>query len=310
MKPVLFSHESAHKHQVPQGHPERPQRMQALLSVLQERDDKWHLLRAPRASRPQLQLVHRESYLDWIYGQADVAEDEEHLVRLDPDTWAGPDSLEAALRGAGAACAGIDSLMTDGVLRVFSAMRPPGHHAEPDRAMGFCLFSNAAIAAEYARDEYGLNRIAVLDFDVHHGNGTQAAFYEDGDLFYASSHQMPLYPGTGDVNERGRGNIFNYPLAAGAGGPEFLAAWRDILLPAVRASKPELIIISAGFDAHRADPLAGLTVDTEDFADLTGDIVRLAEETSKGRILSLLEGGYDLNALAQSCAVHLDKLSG
>ena len=310
MKPVLFSHESAHKHQVPQGHPERPQRMKALLSVLDERDDKWHLLRAPRASRPQLQLVHRESYLDWIYGQADVAEDEEQLVRLDPDTWAGPDSLEAALRGAGAACAGIDSLMTDGVLRVFSAMRPPGHHAEPDRAMGFCLFSNAAIAAKYAREKYGLNRIAVLDFDVHHGNGTQAAFYDDGDLFYASSHQMPLYPGTGDVNETGCGNIFNHPLAAGAGGLEFLAAWRDILLPAMRASLPELIIISAGFDAHRADPLADLTVDTQDFAALTCDIIRLAEETSNGRILSLLEGGYDLNALSQSCAVHLDILSG
>jgi acetoin utilization deacetylase AcuC-like enzyme len=149
----------------------------------------------------------------------------------------------------------------------------------------------------------------VLDFDVHHGNGTQAAFYGDGDLYYASTHQMPLYPGTGAADERGCGNIFNYPLAAGAGGAEFLSGWRDVLLPAMLAAQPELIIISAGFDAHRADPLATLNVNTADFATLTDDIIRLAEETSEGRILSLLEGGYDLTALADSCAVHLDRLS-
>lgn len=194
-------------------------------------------------------------------------------------------------------------------LRVFSAMRPPGHHAEPEKAMGFCLFSNAAIAAEYARKTYNLTRIAVLDFDVHHGNGTQAAFYGDGDLYYASTHEMPLFPGTGAADETGCGNIFNHPLAAGAGGAEFLTGWRDVLLPAMLAAKPDLIIISAGFDAHRADPLATLTVETDDFAALTDDIIQLAEETSEGRILSLLEGGYDLTALANSCAVHLDRLS-
>ena len=309
MHPILFTHQSAEKHQVPRGHPERPERMQALGPILAERATIWQSEIAPEARHEQLQLVHPDSYLNWIYEQAGAVKDAENLVSLDPDTWAGPDSLTAARRGAGAACAGVDRLMGGESLRVFSAMRPPGHHAEPVKAMGFCLFSNAAIAAEYARKTYNLTRIAVLDFDVHHGNGTQAAFYGDGDLYYASTHEMPLYPGTGAADETGCGNIFNHPLAAGAGGAEFLAAWRDVLLPAMLAAKPNLIIISAGFDAHRADPLATLTVETDDFAALTDDIIQLAEETSEGRILSLLEGGYDLTALANSCAVHLDRLS-
>ena len=309
MRPILFTHDSAQKHQVPEGHPERPERMQALSPILAERATTWHSETAPEAGHEQLQLVHPDSYLHWVYEQAANVQDADKPVNLDPDTWIGPDSLTAARCGVGATCAGVDRLMTGKSVRVFSAMRPPGHHAEPDKAMGFCLFSNAAIGAEYARKTYGLTRVAVLDFDVHHGNGTQAAFYGDGDLYYASTHQMPLYPGTGAADERGYGNIFNYPLAAGAGGTEFLSGWRDVLLPAMLAAQPELIIISAGFDAHRADPLATLNVNTADFATLTDDIIRLAEETSEGRILSLLEGGYDLTALADSCAVHLDRLS-
>ena len=192
----------------------------------------------------------------------------------------------------------------------FSAMRPPGHHAEPDKAMGFCLFSNAAIAAEYARDRHGLERVAVLDFDVHHGNGTQAAFWDKKGLIYASSHQLPFYPGTGEAAERGvHDNIFNHPMAEGDDGADLLAAWTEHLLPAVLAESPELIIISAGFDAHKRDPLGGMAVDVESFGLLTLRIMELAQQAASGRILSLLEGGYDLESLTDSAANHLHCLA-
>ena len=233
----------------------------------------------------------------------------DRLYQLDGDTYAGPDSLEAGLRGAGGACFLVDQVMRQGG-NGFSAMRPPGHHAEPDRAMGFCLFSSAAIAARHAQDAHGAGRVAVLDFDVHHGNGTQAAFWDHKDLFYASSHQMPLYPGTGAADEGGaHNNIFNLPFAAGTCGADILAGWRDHLLPAVAGARPDLIIISAGFDAHKDDPLGGLGMSTDDFAALTRDIAELAADCCGGRFISVLEGGYNLDALGASVLAHLSVLA-
>ena len=203
----------------------------------------------------------------------------------------------------------VDQVMGDGGVG-FSAMRPPGHHAEPDRAMGFCLFSSAAIAARYAQTEYGAERVAVLDFDVHHGNGTQAAFWDQPDLLYASSHQMPLYPGTGAANERGaHDNIFNLPFAEGTGGAEILSGWREQLLPAIADGHPDLIVISAGFDAHEDDPLGGLKMTADDFHALTRAISDLAAGCCGRRIVSVLEGGYELNALGASVLAHLQVLA-
>jgi acetoin utilization deacetylase AcuC-like enzyme len=214
----------------------------------------------------------------------------------------------AARRAAGAAVAGVDAVCRGEVRRVFCATRPPGHHAEPGRPMGFCLFANAAVAARHAQAAHGLTRIAVVDFDVHHGNGTQACFETDATLFYASSHQSPCYPGTGEAEETGVGNIVNAPLPPGADGAAFRTAWRDILLPALDHFAPELLVISAGFDAHARDPLAQLRVREADFAWLTEALCSLADRHCKGRLVSLLEGGYDLDALASSAASHVRAL--
>jgi len=213
------------------------------------------------------------------------------------------------LRAAGGACAAVDAVMQGHAQNAFAAIRPPGHHAEPDRAMGFCLFNNAAIAACHARAKWGVTRVAVLDFDVHHGNGTQAMFQSDKNLFYASSHQSPCYPGTGHPHETGTaGNIVNAPLPPGADSAAFRAAWARIILPALDTFAPELVIISAGFDAHRADPLAQLRVETPDYAWLTRELLRIAEAHAGGKIVSVLEGGYDLTALADAAAAHVREL--
>ncbi len=250
-------------------------------------------------------LAHPESHVRLLEKTSPT----EGFAFLDSDTVMSPGSLDAALRAVGAATMAVDKVMMGETAAAFVAMRPPGHHAEPDRPMGFCLFSNIAIAAKYARSHHGVGKVAVLDFDVHHGNGTQKVFENDRNLLFASSHQMPLYPGTGTAGERGCGNIFNAPLSAGDGGRELLAVWRKKLLPAILEEKPELILVSAGFDAHRADPLAGLNVETEDFRELTLEIAELADKTSNGRIISMLEGGYDLAALGESVAAHLEALS-
>jgi acetoin utilization deacetylase AcuC-like enzyme len=230
---------------------------------------------------------------------------DDRFTQIDADTFYSPGSREAVLRAAGGACAAVDAVMEGWAKAAFVAMRPPGHHAEADRAMGFCLFNNAAIAAHHARARWGLARIAVVDFDVHHGNGTQDIFQADRDLFYASSHQHPCYPGTGMAYERGVGNIVNAPLPPGAGGPEFRAAWSDIIIPRLAAFAPELLIISAGFDAHAADPLAQLRLREADFAWVTAALLAVADAHCPGRVVSLLEGGYDLAALASSAATHV-----
>jgi len=303
--------DSASRHQTPQGHPEQPLRHGAIMSSCASHiQEKWTKRQAPKASYDQLCLIHSPAYVETLMQELQTkAISTERLHKIDADTYAGPDSLDAALRGAGGACVLVDQVMSDGGVG-FSAMRPPGHHAEPDRAMGFCLFSSAAIAARYAQTEYGAERVAVLDFDVHHGNGTQAAFWEQPDLLYASSHQTPLYPGTGAADERGaHDNIFNLPFAEGTGGPEILAGWREQLLPAIAAGHPDLIIISAGFDAHEDDPLGGLNMTTSDFNTLTRLISELAASCCGGRIVSVLEGGYELNALGASVLAHLQVLA-
>ena len=261
---------------------------------------------APGIDPALLHLVHPSALVDHVL--APMKDDERRWI--DGDTVMSAGSAEAALRAAGAVCDAIDSVMAGEIDNAFCAVRPPGHHAEPGRAMGFCLFNNVAVGALYAREKHALGRIAVVDFDVHHGNGTQAAFETDGDLFYASTHQWPLYPGTGAPGETGVGNIVNVPLAAGSGSAEFRYAMSENVLPALEAFRPDMILVSAGFDAHRDDPLAGLKFCTEDYGWATARLSEIADGLCGGRLVSALEGGYDLSALADSVAVHVGALAG
>ena len=294
---ALFTHPDCLLHQPPSGHPERPERLAAILAAL-ETPEFASLDRrlAPLAEPDALVRVHHAAY---VRGLLDATPAPDGMVPLDADTWLGPGTLNAALRAAGGAMAAIDSVLDGSASHAFVATRPPGHHAEPDRAMGFCLFNTVAVAALHARARHHLARIAVLDFDVHHGNGTQAMFWSDPDLFYASTHQSPCYPGTGAVTERGvAGNIHNRPLPPGSGTTAFRTAWTS-LLEQLAAFAPDLVILSAGFDAHRDDPLAALTLTEPDFAWLAARIAPL------GRTVSVLEGGYDIDALASSTAAWL-----
>ena len=260
---------------------------------------------APLATRDQVSLVHPAYFVDAVLKAVPA----EGFASLDPDTHLSPGSGEAALRAAGAVVTGVDRVMAGKARNVFCAVRPPGHHAEPTRAMGFCLFNNVAIGAQHARARHGLKRVAVVDFDVHHGNGTQVMFEEDGDLFFASSHQMPLYPGSGRPNEQGRAfNIVNVALDPGSGSHEFRQAWDNTVLPKLDAFKPEFILISAGFDAHRRDPLANLNLVEADYAWATDRICAIAKDRCQGRVVSTLEGGYDLQALAASASAHVKAL--
>jgi len=305
---VIITHEVAGLHQVPISHPERPARYPAVMNAVDKVAGAEKRFEAPQVDRNLLSLVHEGAYLDSIFDTIHAGE-AQPLTQLDQDTWAGAFSLDASLRAVGGACLAVDMVLDKQARAAFSAMRPPGHHAEPDKPMGFCLFSSAAIAAEHARKAWGLERVAVLDFDVHHGNGTQAAFWSKPDLYYASSHQMPLFPGSGEASETGEhNNIFNYPLSQGDTGEALLAAWTETLLPRIAAAQPELIIVSAGFDAHKRDPLGGLEVDVDSFAELTLRIADLADSTSCGGVVSLLEGGYDLEALTDCTAAHLESL--
>ncbi len=303
---TIITHPVFARHRTPMGHPERADRIRHVWSVLDDDFADLDRLDADIAPADAIARVHGPRYMDFIAAQE--PQDDIALTPLDPDTHMSSHSLEAGLRAAGGAMQCVDHVMTGRSTRAFLAARPPGHHAEPDTPMGFCLFSSAAIAAQHARATYGLTRVAVLDFDVHHGNGTQAAFWDDGDLTFASSHQMPLYPGSGARAETGVGNIHNAPMRAGDNGANVITAWRDTLLPAVAAARPELIIISAGFDAHADDPLGGLNMQAEDFATLTTMIRHLAEDHADGRVVSLLEGGYNLTALQDSVRAHLTAL--
>ncbi|MBX6373861.1 MAG: histone deacetylase family protein [Acetobacteraceae bacterium] len=307
MSVLLLTHRACLDHDPGPYHPECPDRLRAVLRALDD-EEFAGLIRgeAPQATVEQLCRVHPRNYVDAILA---IRPEPDDRVALDGDTLMSWGSAEAALRAAGAACAAVDAVMKGEVRRAFCAVRPPGHHAEPARPMGFCLFSNAAIAARHAQAVHGVERVAVLDFDVHHGNGTQAVAETDETLFYGSSHQWPLYPGTGDPRERGvAGNVVNATLQPGADGEAFRAAWRDRILPALDAFAPGLVVVSAGFDAHARDPLAQLRVREADYAWLTAELCAIAERHCRGRVVSMLEGGYDLTALAASAAAHVRAL--
>ena len=304
MTTALITHAACLEHDPGPYHPESPDRLRVVLQAL-EAPEFVPLSReeAPRATKEQLARVHPAEMIDAILA---VRPEEGDTVNIDADTVMSAGSAEAALRAAGAAVRAVDLVMRGTVLRAFAAVRPPGHHAEPTRPMGFCLFNNAAVAALHARAEHGLKRVAVVDFDVHHGNGTQALFSGDPDLFYASSHQSPFYPGTGEAWERGiANNIVNVPLRARDSSPAFRDAWAGTIIPELEAFAPELLIISAGFDAHRADPLAQLRLETEDYAWITEALLEVARKHCGGRVVSVLEGGYDLEALAACAAIHV-----
>ncbi|MGE0847829.1 MAG: histone deacetylase family protein [Flavobacteriaceae bacterium] len=305
MTTLYITHEDCLGHATPVGHPERPDRLRAVWERTSGPDfDALKREEAQEASPDMAELAHPASYVDRIRAAAP----KEGLVRVDADTSMSPGSWRAVMLGVGAAVRGVDAVLGKEADNVFCATRPPGHHAERTTAMGFCLFNNAAIAAYHAREQHGLKRVAVVDFDVHHGNGTQDIFWSDRDMFYGSTHQMPLYPGTGAVTETGVGNIFNAPLRPGAGGDHFRLAMEERILPALSAFSPELLIVSAGFDAHRRDPLAELNFVEEDFAWATRRLMEVADEACEGRVVSILEGGYDLEGLASSAAAHVREL--
>lgn len=304
MATALFTHPACLEHDTGPYHPETCERLRAVLAAL-ETPEFADLLResAPLATMEQLSRVHPREYVEAILS---IRPELGEPVQLDSDTVMSAGSAEAAARAAGGAVAGVDAVMEGWARAAFAAVRPPGHHAEPERPMGFCLFNNVAVAAMHARVRWGVQRVAVVDFDVHHGNGTQAMFAADPDLFYASSHQSPCYPGTGEAWEHGvADNIVNVPLRPRDGGPAFRAAWSGTILPALDAFAPGLLIVSAGFDAHLADPLAQLRLETPDYAWITERLVEAADRHCGGRIVSVLEGGYDLNALAASAAMHV-----
>lgn len=304
---IVFTHAACLEHRPGPHHPESPERLKAVVGALQAPEFaalEWR--DAPMGTVEQLQLIHESDYIDDIAQSAPSR----GYVPLDAgDTLMSPGSWEAVMRCVGAACAGVDAVMDGQARNVFCATRPCGHHAEPAKAMGFCIFNQAAIAAAYAYEVRRLARVAVVDFDVHHGNGTQAAFYNRPELFYASSHQSPFYPGTGARSETGVDhNIVNVPLPRGCDSAQFRAAISTLLLPALSAFAPDLLIVSAGFDAHRMDPLAGMNLEDDDFAWITRELMRIADETCDGRIVSILEGGYSLDALATSTVAHVGAL--
>ncbi|SFR89774.1 Acetoin utilization deacetylase AcuC [Dyella sp. OK004] len=301
----LYTHPSCLEHDPGPGHAESPARLRAVLQALdQDRFAAIDRVEAPRVTREQLLRVHDAAYVDRILGTVPTS----GTVRLDEDTLMSPASAEAALRAAGAAVAAVDAVMGPRGGHAFCAVRPPGHHATPDQAMGFCLFNNIAVAAAHALAEHGLKRVAIADFDVHHGNGTQDIFEREPRVLFISSHQSPLYPETGREDERGVGNVVNAPMSPGDGSYEFRELWEGALLPRLHAFKPQLVLVSAGFDAHRNDPLADLRLGTEDYAWVTSRLVDLAHTHAGGRLVSSLEGGYDLQALAASASAHVGEL--
>jgi acetoin utilization deacetylase AcuC-like enzyme len=305
MATLLYSHPSSLSHVTPEGHPERVDRIRAINQMLD--NPHFKLLTRKQAPLGRDEDILRAHSAEHLRGIRSLSP-EQDMEFLDPDTVMSPGSLEAALRAVGAATAAVDAVFRGEADNAFCALRPPGHHAESSRAMGFCLFNQIAIAAKYARERYDAERVAVIDFDVHHGNGTQEIFWSDENLFYGSTHQMPLYPGTGAVEETGVGNIFNAPLRAGDGGEQFREAMRSIILPALDSFAPDLVMISAGFDAHQADPLGSLRLTEEDFVWATLRLMEAADVHAGGRLVSVLEGGYDLRALASSVGAHVQAL--
>jgi acetoin utilization deacetylase AcuC-like enzyme len=306
MATLYITHTACLDHRTPAGHPERPDRLRAIEGALAA-DAFKPLVRveAPAAALDTIALCHPMDYVTAVQD----ATPQQGMVQIDADTSMSPGSFEAALRGAGGAVHAVDAVMTGKATNAFVAVRPPGHHAETARPMGFCLFNNAAIAARHAQRKHGAERAAIIDFDVHHGNGSQDIFWSDASVMYSSTHQMPLYPGTGAVSESGEHDtIVNAPLRAGDGGSQFRAAFETRILPRLREFKPDLVVISAGFDAHTRDPLANLNLVEADFAWATQQLMEIADKSAQGRVVSVLEGGYDLEGLAGSVAAHVTAL--
>lgn len=303
MKTALITHADCLGHATPDGHPERMARLEHVLHALAPLD--LNRVTAPLAAEDDILRIHPASYL------ADLrrSRPEQGFFQIDADTFLSPGTLDAAFRGAGAVVRAVDMVLGGEAANAFCAIRPPGHHAETDTAMGFCLFGNAALAAKHALDHHGLSRVAVVDFDVHHGNGTQELLWDEPRALFISSQQMPLWPGSGRPDETGaHGNVLNLPLAPGTGGIEMRSVWRNQAFPRLRAFRPELIVISAGFDAHVDDPLAELNWETDDFAWITAELCAIAAGVCEGRIVSTLEGGYDLTALSASARAHVQEL--
>jgi acetoin utilization deacetylase AcuC-like enzyme len=306
MTTLLLTHPECLDHQPPEGHPERAERLRAVSAALSgPRFAGLVRADAPEGSLDSAALCHHDHYIDELRHIAPST----GLMFIDGDTAMSPGTWNAALRGVGGATAAVDAVLGGEVANAFVATRPPGHHAEAARAMGFCFFNQAAIAARYAQRKYGIGRAAVVDFDVHHGNGTQDIFWADQTVMYCSSHQAPLFPGTGARSECGdHDTIVNAPLDAGAGSAGFQEAMNTLLLPRLQRFAPELIVISAGFDAHHRDPLGALDLQTEDFTWVTQQLMEIADRTAGGRVVSVLEGGYDLLGLQQGTAAHVAAL--
>jgi acetoin utilization deacetylase AcuC-like enzyme len=305
MTTLLFTHEACLDHDPGSYHPECPDRLRAVIAALEEEEFaalEWR--QAPRGDIEDIARVHPMGLIEAVLAAVPAS----GHAGIDADTVLSAGSGEAALRAVGAVCAAVDAVMAGEATNAFCAVRPPGHHAEPRRPMGFCLFNNIAIAAQRARQVYGLERAAVVDFDVHHGNGTQAMFEDNPRLFYASTHQSPLYPGTGAASETGVGNIVNVPLRPMSGTVQFQRAFNEVIFPALEEFRPDFMLISAGFDAHRSDPLAQLDLVEEDYAWVTQRLAEIAGRHCEGRLVSALEGGYDLAALASSAAAHVRAL--
>src|SRR5665213_736078 len=306
MSTLLLSHPACLEHRTPVGHPERPDRLRAIEQALE--DERFQLLvreQAPRAPLDVIALAHPMEYVEAIRDASPA----DGLVHIDADTSMSPGSFEAALRGARGAMRAVDEDMNQKAANAFVAVRPPGHHAETARPMGFCLFNNAAIAARYAQKRYEVERVSIVDFDVHHGNGSQDIFWADKSVMYCSTHEMPLYPGTGSIGERGEHNtIVNAPLRAGDGGDAFREAFETVILPRLREFKPDIMVISAGFDAHTRDPLANLNLVEADYTWVTKKLMDIADADAQGRIVSVLEGGYDVEGLSRSAAAHVTAL--
>ncbi len=304
MTVLLFSHPACLGHDPGAGHPESARRLHAVMQALDQANLPG-LVRhdAPRATRKQLERVHGHAHVDRIFAFEQVS----GRVTLDADTHMSPGSLDAALHAAGACCAAVDAVMSAPQQRAFCAVRPPGHHATADAAMGFCLFNSVAVAAAHALAAHGLERVAIADFDVHHGNGSEAIFADEARVLYLSSQQMPLYPGSGSPESQAA-NACNVPLAPGSGSRQFREAWRDTLLPALDAFAPQLLLVSAGFDADKRDPLAQIELNPADFAWITAQLCALADRHAQGRLVSALEGGYDPEALQEDVLVHMRTL--
>jgi acetoin utilization deacetylase AcuC-like enzyme len=296
----VYTHPACLGHDPGPGHPECPARLESVLEALRSSLPQLEWFESPTATREQIGRIHDHALISMVLDTRPISP-----IRLDPDTVLSPASAQATLRACGAGIAAVDAVLGNLVSTAFCAVRPPGHHSTAAEAMGFCLFNNIAVAAAHALAEHGLKRVAIVDFDVHHGNGTQAIFEADSRIMYLSSHQSPLYPGSGAETETGVGNLANAELAPGSGSAEFRAAWRERLLPALDRFAPQLVLVSAGFDGHRLDPLADLQLDAGDYYWISREISAVAGRHTQGRIVSMLEGGYSLTALRESSVAHL-----